>query len=81
VHHFRIFDSDGKVVVDIDEQRLEERARQEQYWQMIEQLQEIKHLRKQLQTLWPPHELTRNDKDRVTIAVTSIVGQTLLHFL
>jgi hypothetical protein len=27
--------------------------------------------------LWPPHELTRSDKDRVITAVTSIVGHTL----
>src|SRR5208337_2300194 len=64
VLHFRIFDGDGKVVVDTDEQRLTEQARQ------------IEDLRKQLQSLWPPHELTWSDKDRVTIAVTSIVGYT-----
>ena len=62
VLHFRIFDGDGKVVVDTDEQRLPDQARQ------------IEDLRKQLESLWPPHELTRSDKDRVTTAVTSIVG-------
>ena len=64
VLHFRIFDGDGKVVVDTDEQRLTEKARQ------------IEGLRKQLESLWPPHELTRSNKDRVTTAVTSIVGHT-----
>ncbi|MBV8487894.1 MAG: hypothetical protein JO161_06410 [Planctomycetaceae bacterium] len=64
VLHFRIFDGNGKRVVDTDEQRLTEQARQ------------IKDLRKQLASLWPPHELTRSDKDRVTTAVTSIVGHT-----
>ena len=51
VLHFRIFDGNGKRVVDTDEQRLTEQARQ------------IKDLRKQLASLWPPHELTRSDKD------------------
>ena len=66
VLHFRIFDGDGKVVVDTDEQRLTEQARQ------------IKDLRKQLESLWPPHKLTGSDKGRVVTAVTSIVGHTHL---
>ena len=61
VLHFHIFDGDGKVVVDTNEKRLTEQARQ------------IEDLRKQLVSLWPPHELTRSDKDRVITAVTSIV--------
>ena len=64
VLHFRIFDGDGKVVVDTDETRLTEQTRQ------------IKDLRKQLQNLWPPYELTTSEKGRVTTAVTSIVGHT-----
>ena len=64
VLHFRIFDGDGKVVVDTDEKRLTEQARR------------IEDLRKQLESLWPPHELTRSDKSRVITAVTSIVGHT-----
>ena len=64
VLHFRIFDGDGKAVVDTDEKRLTEQARQ------------IEDLRDSLETLRPPHELTRKDKDRVTKAVTSIVGRT-----
>jgi hypothetical protein len=64
VLHFRIFDGDGKVVVDTDEKRLTEQARQ------------IEDLRKQLESLWPPHVLTRSDKGRVITAVTSIVGHT-----
>ena len=64
VLHFRIFDSDGKVVVDIDEKRLAEQARQ------------IEDLRKQLESLWPSHEITRSDKGRVVTAGTSIVDQT-----
>ena len=62
VLHFRIFDPDGKVVVDTDETQLTERA------------QQIDGLRKQLMSLWPPRKLTRTDKDKVIAAVTSIVG-------
>ena len=50
VLHFRIFDGDGKMVVDTDEKRLTEQARQ------------IEDLKKQLESLWPPHELTRFEK-------------------
>ena len=64
VLHFRIFDGDGKVVVDTDEKRLTEQA-----WQ-------IEDLRKQLESLWPSHELTTSEKSRVITAVTSIVGHT-----
>ena len=65
VLHFRVLDGDGKVFVDTDEQRLTEKARQ------------IEGLRKQLESLWPPHELTRSDKGRVVTAVASIVAHTL----
>ncbi len=65
VLHFRIFDGDGKRVVDTAENRLPDKARQ------------IEDLRKQLATLWPPYELSKIDKDRTTTSVTSIVGHTL----
>ncbi len=64
VLRFRIFAGDGKVVVGTDEKSLTEQARQ------------IEDLREQLKSLWPPHELTWSDKDRVITAVTSIVGHT-----
>ena len=62
VLHFRVFDGDGRMVVDTDEKRLPNQARQ------------IEDLRKQLEGLWPPHELTVSEKRRVIIAITSIVG-------
>jgi hypothetical protein len=62
VLHFRIFDGSGKIVVDTDEKGLREQARQ------------IEVLRKQLEGLWPPHELTQSEKVRVIAVVTSIVG-------
>ena len=65
VLHFRSFDGDGKVVVDTDEKRLTEQARK------------VEDLRKQLERLWPTHELTRSEKARVFTAVTSVVGHTL----
>jgi Heparan-alpha-glucosaminide N-acetyltransferase, catalytic len=64
VLHFRIFDSDGKMVVDTDEKKLTEKVEQ------------IEDLRRQLSTLWPPHELTGEEKERLVPAVQSIVGDT-----
>ncbi|MFI5458435.1 MAG: ABC transporter permease [Isosphaerales bacterium] len=65
VLHFHIFDADGKVVVDTDGTRLTTKAGP------------IADLKKQLDSLRPPHELSRSEKDRVIAAVTSIVGYTL----
>ena len=64
VLHFRIFDGDGKMVVDTNEKRLTEQARQ------------IEDLRKKLVGLWPPRELTESEKAPVIAIVTSIVGHT-----
>jgi len=64
VLHFRIFDGDSTKVVDTDEKRLPGQARQ------------IEGLREQLKGLWPPHALTRSEKDLIVSAVTSIVNQT-----
>ncbi len=68
VLHFRIFDGDGKEVVDTDENRLKEEKPQIG--------QQIEELRKRLENLWPLHQLTSDDKVRVITAVTSIVGHT-----
>ncbi len=65
VLHFRIFDGAGKMVVDLDETKL------------TAQGGPIEDLRKQLQSLWPPHKLTKGEKALVIDAVTSIVDQTL----
>jgi predicted Zn-dependent protease len=65
VLHFRIFDGDGKVVMDDDEKKLTEQAR------------EIADLREQLQKLWPPHKPDEGEKARVVSVVTSIVGETI----
>lgn len=61
VFHFRVFDDRGEVS-DFDESSLKEKAPQ------------IANLTRQLQPLWPPHELTRADKDRVITTVASILG-------
>ncbi|MBX6311762.1 MAG: SUMF1/EgtB/PvdO family nonheme iron enzyme [Isosphaeraceae bacterium] len=61
VLHFRMFDGDGKTVVDTNETKLPKQARH------------IEDLRKQLE---PPHELTKSEKTWVIAAVTSIVGHT-----
>jgi ABC-type polysaccharide/polyol phosphate export permease len=65
VLHFHIFDADGKVVVDTDATSLPTKAGP------------IADLKQQFDSLRPPHELTRSEKDRVIAAVTSIVGHTL----
>jgi hypothetical protein len=63
VLHFRIFDENGKVILDTDETKLTKQAR------------EIEDLKKQLESLWPPNEITGSDKDRIIYAVTYINRQ------
>jgi len=58
---FRVFDSDGKMVVDTDEKRLPGQAPQ------------IEELKKQLAGLWPLLELSGTEKNRVITTVASIV--------
>jgi hypothetical protein len=65
VLHFRIFDRDGKQVVDTDEKRLPEEAPQ------------FVDFRKQLVGLWPPHRLKSSENGPVITAVTSIVDNAL----
>jgi ferredoxin len=62
--HFRVFDAEGKVGMDADENGLTEKA------------ERIEALRKQLDGLWPPHTLTREEAGPVIATVMSIVGQT-----
>ena len=65
VLYFRIFDGDGKKVVDTDENELTAQA------------QQIKDLKRRLDSLRPPHDPTSSEKECVIAAVTSIVGHTL----
>jgi MFS-type transporter involved in bile tolerance (Atg22 family) len=65
VLYIRMFDARGKVVLDKDETRLTEKAGP------------VADLKRQLKSLWPPHELASSEKDSVIAAVTSIVGHTL----
>ena len=64
VLHFRIFDGDGRIVVDTDEPRLAAHAGP------------IAEVRKRLENLWPPRQPTDDEKDQVITAVNSIVGYT-----
>ena len=71
VLNFRIFNGEGKKVVDTDEKKVvgaEEKKRKEARHKQIEDL------KKQLDGLWPPHELTRSEEESVISAVTTIVG-------
>ena len=60
VMYFRIYDGVGRMVVNTDEMSLTGQA-----WR-------IEALKKQLQGLWPPYELTRCEKDRLIAEVSSI---------
>jgi len=71
--HIRIFDGEGKVVVDTDEKRLAEKFQQTEKFNPVV----IRMLKKELQSLWPPHELTRGEKDRVILFLTSLAGYNL----
>ena len=60
--HFRIFDADGKRVLDTDETKIAVPA------------EAITALKQQLAGLWPPHVLTADEKAGVVVAVASIAG-------
>ena len=62
--HFRIFNRDGRMVVNAGAKRLTGHVRP------------IDDLREQLESLWPPHKLSKSEKARVIAAVESIVGHT-----
>jgi hypothetical protein len=64
VLHFRIFDADGKRVVDTDETKLTAQAGR------------IEALRKQLDSLWPPQRPSGSEQVQVNAAVTAIAGYT-----
>ncbi len=59
--YFRIFDSDGKEVMNTDEKKLTGQARQ------------IEDLKRQLKSLWPPYKLTTSDHRPIVASVLSIV--------
>ena len=65
VLNFRIFDSEGEMVVDTNETKLKEHA------------PEIAELKKQLEEAWPPHELNSGEKGIFVSEIGAIVGSTL----
>jgi multidrug efflux pump len=62
--HFRVFDGLGKMTGDVDEKDVKEK----------EVAEKLKELKKQLDTSWPPRELTKADKGKIKSAVATIVG-------
>jgi hypothetical protein len=62
VLHFRVFDGDGRTVVDTDEGKLPAQAGP------------IADLKQQLQNLWSLPQLTEEETDRVINAVATILG-------
>src|SRR5262249_23063597 len=63
VLHFRIFDSDGKRVVNTDEKQLLDKAPQ------------IAELKSRLSDLWNAPRISPIDKDRILSALTPIFGR------
>ena len=61
VLHFRIFDQKGKMILDTDETRL------------VDQAENVEALRKQLATLWPPHELSGIEQTSLRNAIMTII--------
>ena len=64
VLHFRMFDADGKLIVDTDEKKLTRQSRK------------VDELRNQLARLGPARKLTENETSQIIAAVTSILGRT-----
>ncbi len=65
VLHLRIFNLGGELVLDTNERMLPDKAPL------------FDELRKQLGSLWPPHEITRSEKDQVIGSIASIAGHKL----
>jgi hypothetical protein len=63
--HIRMFDGEGKMVVDTDEKELKPQG------------QKIEKLSKVLEPLWPPHQLTDSEKSKVVNDATDVVGHPL----
>ncbi len=61
--HFRIFNSDGKLLVDKNEQMLSDRR------------SNMKALKARLENLWPPHHVTKLEKYDVLSGVMEIFGE------
>ena len=78
--HFRVFDSDGKTVVDTDESTLAEKSQQIELTkeQRVQQNEDFKKL---LKNLSPPHVLTADEKDQLITAIASSVGHPPLNKL
>lgn len=65
VLHFRVFDGAGKRIVDSDERRLTDRGLA------------IITLKKRIENKWPPHELTKSEKDELIAGITDVVDRTV----
>jgi hypothetical protein len=63
--HFRVYDRHGKLDEDTDDTKLTDKARK------------LEDLRRQLESLQPPHELTKREKRRAISTAASIVGYSL----
>jgi hypothetical protein len=75
--HVRIFDSEGNTLVDADERELEnaDKAKEMELENADKAKKEEirKNFKEQLARWWPPHELTKSEKDTLIEAVKSII--------
>lgn len=62
--HFRIFDETGNLVVDTNETKMTLPAH----------APVLADLKKQLESVWPPHKIAKNEKEKVITTVASLVG-------
>jgi hypothetical protein len=72
VLHFRVFDGDGKTVVQTDEKKLE--ARHVSAPNLNEMTRQLDQIKRQLKALWPPHNLTAIEKRKIIALVRAIIG-------
>jgi hypothetical protein len=73
--HFRIFDADGVMIVNSDRDQLVGRLKTDPKGSRKLD-DDLKDLRARLGELWPPHRMTRSEKDGVITAVAKVVGLT-----
>ncbi len=65
--HIRVFGGDGNVLVNVDENDKK----------LIDKQTQIKDLRKQLESLWPPHATNPEERGKIVGLVNAIVGPNL----
>ncbi len=68
VLYFRIFDRNGKMIVDVNQTKLEESE---------ENKKPIETLKSHVDGLWPPQNLTDSERSRIVYDIITVVGHVL----